>query len=165
MLSDAALIAAIALLAPLMAAIAYIDTRDLRIPNWAVLAVLGVFLATGSWGLPVETFLWRLGYAAAVFVVSLGLYSLAQGAVGAGDLKLLVALTPFLSGAILVDFLLVYVAVSVLGTLAFLLARRLLKGRQTGWRAFDHAMYFPAGVFIGVSLLVVLGTEAARRFA
>ncbi|GMG82943.1 hypothetical protein LNKW23_21560 [Paralimibaculum aggregatum] len=163
MLSDPALIAAVALLVPLMGIVAYTDTRDLRIPNWTVLAVLGVFLATGSWGLPFETFLWRLGYAAVAFGLSLLLYNVAQGGIGAGDLKLMIVLVPFLSGAILVDFLLIYVAVSVLGSLAFWAARRALKGRSTGWKALDTAVYYPVGVYIGIAITAALFLELVVR--
>lgn len=163
MLSDPALFLAAGLLVPLMGYIAYTDTRDLRIPNWTVLAVLGVFLATGSWGLPLETFLWRLGYAAVAFGLSLLLYNVAQGGIGAGDLKLLTALVPFLAGTVLLQFLAVYVLISILGTLAFWLARRALKGRETGWKAFDNVVYYPVGVFIGLSVAIVMVYEAVLR--
>ncbi len=165
MLSDPALILAIVLMAPLMAAILVIDTRDLRIPNWSVLAVIAVFLATGSWGLPFDVFLWRILYGVLALLAGFLVYNLAQGGIGAGDLKLLAALAPFLSAANLFDFAVVYALVSVVGTLAFWLIRRALRGREHRWKAFGPTIYFPAGVFIGVTITVVLIGEAAARFA
>jgi prepilin peptidase CpaA len=164
MLSEPALALAVVLMLPLMLAITVIDVKHLRIPNWAVLAVFGAFLATGSWGLPVETFLWRLGYAAIVLVIGFGLYSVAQGYVGAGDLKLIAALAPFLSGANLVDFLLIYIAASVSGLGLFLAARAAIGRRKVGWKALEQGLYFPAGVLLGLSMAVSLLAEAAARF-
>lgn len=165
MLSDAALLLAVALLVPLMVLIAWYDTRELRIPNWTVLAVFAVFLATGSWGLPVETFLWRIGYAVATLLVGFLVYALAGKRIGAGDLKLLAALAPFLSGATLSEFLLIYVFVSFAGLVVFFIARKIVGRRKIGWKALEQAVYFPAGVLLGVSMTVALLGEAAARFA
>lgn len=164
MFSDPALLLAVALMVPLMLAITVIDVKQLRIPNWAVLAVFGAFLATGSWGLPLETFLWRLAYAAIVLAAGFALYSVAAGIVGAGDLKLLAALAPFLSGANLGSFLLIYIAASVIGLVLFLIARMLIGRRKVGWKALEQGLYFPAGVLLGVSMAVSLVGEAAGRF-
>ena len=41
MFSDAALLIATVAMVPLTLLIAYMDMRDLRIPNWSILAVFG----------------------------------------------------------------------------------------------------------------------------
>ncbi|MEO0957377.1 MAG: hypothetical protein AAFY66_02750, partial [Pseudomonadota bacterium] len=58
-MSQPALIAATVGLTPLLLYIMYSDVKDGRIPNIACLLIVAVFIATGSWGLPLETFLWR----------------------------------------------------------------------------------------------------------
>lgn len=164
-MSDAALILATAGLLPLMVYITYTDLRYLRIPNWSVLAVLGVFVATGIWGLPFETFLWRIGYAALALAAGIVIYNLAQGSVGAGDLKLIAALAPFLSQANLLDFMLIYVVVSIFGTILFMVMRR--RNRRRGvkepWKAFGETIYMPAGVFLGISISIVMVVQVALR--
>ena len=55
-----ALMAATAAMAILMILVTWFDLKQLRIPNWSVLAVLGVFVVTGLWGLPIDVFAWRL---------------------------------------------------------------------------------------------------------
>ncbi len=165
MFSDPALILAILLMAPLMATVLVIDTRDLRIPNWSVLAVIGIFLATGSWGLPFDVFLWRLLYGVLALVFGFLIYNLAQGGIGAGDLKLLAALAPFLSASNLFEFAVIYAIVSIIGTFGFWLIRKLLRGRAQRWKALGPTIYFPAGVFIGVTITLVLIGEAVERFA
>ncbi len=160
-----ALAIAVAGLVPLMVYVGLKDTKDLIIPNWTVLAVLGIFLATGSWGLPIETFLWRLLYGVLAFAAGLAIYNATQGGIGAGDLKLLAAFAPFLHRDILLAFLIVYLVVSVVGSIAFIVARRLLKGRAKGWKAFDNVLYYPAGVFIGLTITLVMVAELSARFA
>ena len=51
-----ALMAATAAMAVLMTLAAWFDLKWLRIPNWCVLAVVAVFIVTGLWGLPLDTF-------------------------------------------------------------------------------------------------------------
>ena len=163
--NDIALVVAAAGLLPIMVTIAYFDLRDLRIPNWSVLAVLGVFLATGSWGLPFDVFLWRLLYGVIAFALGFALYSVAAGQVGAGDLKLLAVLVPFIAGASAVPFMLVYALLSIVGLGVYLLAQARLKGRQTGLRALDQRIYFPAGILLGLTMSVLLCAELYGRFA
>lgn len=171
MLALPSLVTALALLVPLMAAIALSDLRRLRIPNRMVLLVFGVFLVTGAplglagldWGLPGDVFLWRIGYAVAVLAGAFLLYSVASAKVGGGDLKLIAAMAPFLSGDSLGGFLLIYVVVSLAGLVLHRLIRAGLRGRETGWKALDQSVYFPAGLLLGVALLVQLGFRLWAR--
>jgi prepilin peptidase CpaA len=68
------------------------DVRTRRIPNWTVLACLGLFV---GWALvhPLSWDLWALGAGVIAFAVSFGLYS--AGLVGAGDSKLFAAVALF----------------------------------------------------------------------
>ena len=163
MMSDTALAVAAAGMVPLMLAIAYLDFRHLRIPNWSVLAVLGLFLATGSWGLPLDLFLWRLLYGVIALVAGFALYSVLSGQIGAGDLKLFAVLVPFLSGANWVDFLILYALLSIAGLLLYFTARKIVAGRTTGYRALDKRGYFPAGILLGLSMSGALLIELGER--
>ena len=68
------------------------DVRARRIPNWTVLACLGLFLAWAAVH-PLSWDLWALGAGVIAFAVSFGLYS--AGLVGAGDSKLFAAVALF----------------------------------------------------------------------
>lgn len=165
-MTDHALLAATVLLLPLMGYITYSDMRWLRIPNWSVLAVFGAFLVTGIWGLPLDTFLWRISYALMALALGILLYNFTQGSIGAGDLKLIAALAPFLSHANLFDFIVIYTVISVLGLIFFMMMRR--RNRRRGvkdpWEAFGQTIYMPAGVFLGVTISILMVADTASRF-
>lgn len=166
-MTDTALTIAAAGMVPLSLLIAYIDLRDLRIPNWAVLAVFGLFLLAAlpvlPWGLDVETFLWRLFYGVATFFAGFGIYSIAGGRIGAGDLKLLAVLAPFMSAEILVAFAIVYVLVSLVGLILYLATRMVFAGKPSGMKGIDTRGYFPAGILLGISMAVVLCLNLSDR--
>ena len=79
-------------LTAVLAFAAITDVRVRRIPNWTVLACLGLF---AGWALvhPLSWDLWALGAGAIAFAVSFVLYSM--GLVGAGDSKLFAAVALF----------------------------------------------------------------------
>lgn len=171
MLELPSLVAAVLLMTPLMLAIGIMDMRTLRIPNRMVLMVVGVFFAVSlplgllglPWGLPWDVFLWRIAYGVIAFGLALGLYSLAGGRVGGGDLKLIAALAPFLSGDSVGPFLLSYALVSVVGLMGFAIIRVAARGRTTGWAAFDQGFYFPAGLLLGLAMVIGLWARLAER--
>jgi len=169
MFSDTALILAAGGVLPLMLAIAVLDLRDLRIPNWTILATFGVFLLAAlpvlPWGLGWEVFLWRIGYGALAFFLGFALYSVVGGKIGAGDLKLLAAIAPFLSAANLTGFVILYVVLSVVGLMLYLGARMIANGRKTGLKGLDTRGYYPAGVLLGLSLAGLFCLDLADRFA
>ena len=158
------LVVALVAMTPLMIYVMWSDLKSLRIPNWAVLAVLGVYVVTGLWGLPLETFLWRLGYAAAFLVVGFTIFALAGGKVGAGDMKLIAVLIPFVSASDVLFVLFVYTVVTLVGLAIHRFVRVRLRGRKTGWLAIDQAIYYPVGLVLGLTTLIYLGLEVADRF-
>jgi prepilin peptidase CpaA len=164
MMETQALIAATAAMAVLMGLMAWYDLKSLRIPNWTVLAVIAVFLVTGFWGLPWDIVLWRLSHGVIVLVVGYGLYSLSGGNVGAGDVKMIAALTPFIAGPSLGFVLITYAVASFTGLILHRFARALIRDRKTGWMAFDQRRFFPAGLLLGATIMIYLGAELAGRF-
>jgi len=165
MMETEALLAATAAMAVLMSVMAWYDLKALRIPNWTVLAVLAVFLVAGFWGLPWELVLWRLLHGVIVLFVGFGLYTISGGNVGGGDVKMIAALTPFVAGLSAVGFVLITFALSAFaGLLLHRFARALIRGRTTGWAAFDQKRFFPAGLLLGVTIMIYLGVELANRY-
>lgn len=169
MFSTTALMIAAGGMVPLSLLISYIDVKHLRIPNWTVLAVFGVFLAAAlpllPWGLDWETFLWRLGYGVIAFFAGFGIYSVMGGKIGAGDLKLLAVLVPFLSAVNFVGFAIIYIGISIVGLILYLAARMITKGRKTGFKGLDTRGYFPAGILLGISMAVLLCLNLSDRLA
>ena len=165
MMETDALAVATAVMAVLMALIAWHDLKALRIPNWSVLAVLGLFFVTGLWGLPLDVFAWRLLHGVIVLVLGFGLYTVAGGHIGGGDIKMIAALTPFVPGAHLGFVLLVFVGLSFAGLLVHRLVRAYLGGRTTGWAALDQRRFFPVGLLLGGTIMVYLVVELAGRYA
>lgn len=160
-----ALAVATAAMAVLMAITAWVDLKALRIPNWTVLAVVGVFLVTGLWGLPFETFAWRLLHGVIVLFAGFGLYTLAGGQVGGGDIKMIAALTPFIAGSDVGFVLLLFSLTAFVGLLVHRLVRAFLRERKTGWAALDQKRFFPVGLLLGATIMVYLGLELAGRYA
>ena len=164
MFETPALIAAAAALTPLMLIACFIDLKYLRIPNWLVLAVLAVFVVTGLWGLPFETFLWRLLYAVIFLVLGFVAYNLAGGSIGAGDIKLIAVLVPFMAPVDLPRILLIWSITAVLGIMLHRVIYNKSGIKGTGWEAFDQKIYFPVGLLIGLTMCLYMGWVLADRF-
>ncbi|MEM1343324.1 MAG: prepilin peptidase [Pseudomonadota bacterium] len=165
MFDDAGLIIVTAVMVPLMLTVAYLDLRYLRIPNWAVLGVVALFLGVGVWSLPLDVFLWRIAYGVIVLVVGFLLYNVAGSIVGAGDLKLIAALAPFLSGTTIGPYLLTYSLLSIVGLIVRAVVLRFVgRERNTGWQSIDQRGFFPAGLLLGLSIVIQLCAELSQRF-
>ena len=82
--------------------VAWSDMKFMKIPNKAVMALLGVWLVVGLvcvglTGLPLMAWLWGWAYAAVVLAV--GFIANAVRLVGAGDAKFAAAMAPFFVGS------------------------------------------------------------------
>jgi prepilin peptidase CpaA len=73
--------------------VAWSDMRYMKIPNYAVLALVAVWLVVGPVVLPLST--WGWGWALGVIVLAFGFVFSAAGALGAGDAKFAAAMAPF----------------------------------------------------------------------
>lgn len=150
---------------PLMLVVIVSDLKQMRIPNAAILGVLLLFFATGSWGLPFDVFLWRIVYGMLALVIGFGIFSLGTGAIGAGDLKLIAVLVPFVQVNSLVTLLLLFSMSAILLIAVHQIARLATRKQTTGWKSFDQAVYLPAGVALGVSMIAYMGLELSARMA
>jgi len=160
-----ALAAATAAMAVLMALTAWFDLKALRIPNWCVLAVLGIFVVTGLWGLPLDVFAWRLLHGVIVLFLGFGLYTIGAGHVGGGDIKMIAALTPFIPGSDVGFVLLLFALLAFAGLMVHRLVRAMLRNRKTGWAALDQRRFFPVGLLLGGTIMIYLGVELAGRYS
>jgi len=159
-----ALIAATAAMAVLMGVVAWYDLKYLRIPNWSVLAVAGVYVVTGLWGLPLDVFAWHLLYGVIVLVVGFLLYTVASSHMGGGDIKLIAALTPFIFARDLGFIALVYALLAIVGLTIQRFARAIQRDRVTGWKSLDQKRVFPAGLLLGGTIMIYLAKQLADRF-
>lgn len=166
-MSQPALIAATVGLTPLLLYVMYTDVKTGRIPNIACLLVLGVFLATGSWGLPLETFLYRLLYVVVAFFIGWGLFTVTSGIVGGGDIKIVIALVPFVPGVFVGSALVIWSASALFSVLLFLTVRKVMKNRETPFVSLNQAdakgvlglrrLWLPVGFSISMAMFIYLG--------
>lgn len=174
MLTGAPLWVAIVTMVPLMIFTAIWDARTLKIPNWIPLAAVAIYVATGLWGLDLETFLWGLGAGFGVlvlfFLMYSALYYAGVGGVGAGDLKLMSAMVPFIALNDAFIVLVIYTIATVLLALVFavLWARQAKRTEDSAWESLNQTgQRFrkrtpPVGVAIAAAMLIYLTLLALR---
>lgn len=160
-LEPTALALATAGLIPMLLYVMWSDAATMRIPNAASLMIFLVFIPTGLMGLPLEVFGWRILHTVIAFFVGFGLFQISGGRVGGGDLKLIIALTPYVNFNTLGWILVLWSGITLVSLGAFMLARYVLKGESFGMASLEkHPVpgsarpYFPAGVSIGLSFIV-----------
>ena len=160
MIATPALWVAFAAMVPLMIWASWSDLRTLKIPNVLVLAVLGVFVITGLWGLPIDIFFWRLAHG--VGVLLLGFVAFSFGFIGGGDAKMAAALTPFIVPAELGKFLILYAVITLILLMVLRLIMQMNRHRDTGWLSIDQMKkparerVFPMGLIFGVTIVFYL---------
>jgi prepilin peptidase CpaA len=81
-------------LLPICFLVAWSDMRAMRIPNWCVLAMFGVYVVIGILTLPFSVYLW--GFFGLLVVLVIGFLMNAVGMIGAGDAKFAAAAAPFI---------------------------------------------------------------------
>lgn len=174
MLETPALWLAIAAMVPLMLYTAWSDLKFLKIPNWIPLTALAIYCVTGLWGLPWQTFLWGLGAGFGLLVFFFILYTVldaigAGGNIGAGDVKLLSALVPFISWHDSFVVLIIYtVSVVVLAVAFTLLWRRKAPSTFASMQQQGRKLRrktAPMGVSIAGTMIAYLGLLGYRALA
>ncbi|MEO1721413.1 MAG: prepilin peptidase [Pseudomonadota bacterium] len=170
-MSQPALIAATVGLTPLLLYIMYSDVKDGRIPNVACLLIVAVFIVTGSWGLPLETFLWRLGYVVIAFFIGWGLFTIGSTVIGGGDIKVVIALVPFVPGPYVGSALVLWSACALFSVVLFLIVRQVMKRRDTPYKSLNQEdakgvlgvrrLWLPVGFSISLAMFIYLGLVLA----
>ncbi len=141
---------------PVAIYVAWSDLSQMRIPNNAVLVLVGIFAVIGPLALPFDDYLWR--YSHLVIVLLAGIVLNAAGVVGAGDAKFAAAAAPFIAAGDL-RFLFIIFAANLLGTW---LTHRLVKHtpalRQLApnWKSWSTGWDYPMGFALGATLIFYL---------
>ncbi len=144
---------------PVCLYVAWSDMRAMKIPNPAVLALAGVFLAVGLVALPLAEYPWRL--LQLVVVLALGIVLNAAGAMGAGDAKFAAAAAPFIDPGDLRFILALFAAVLLAAFAAHRLARATpLRRLAPEWESWERGRDFPMGLALGGTLAAYLGLGA-----
>jgi prepilin peptidase CpaA len=140
--------------------VALSDMKEMKIPNKAVMALLGVWLAGGLGAvalghLTLEAWAW--GWALGAGALAAGIAVYAAGLVGAGDAKFVAAMAPFFVGA---DWIRVAALFSACLIGAFVLHRSAraigpLRRATVDWKSWTHAK-FPMGLALSGTLVLHL---------
>jgi prepilin peptidase CpaA len=135
------------LCAPICLHMAYTDLRDMKILNRDVSVILGLFVICAPFLMPATEWIARLAWALPTL----------RGFMGAGDAKILTALTPFAAGRESV-MLMAIMAIMILVMIPLHRVVRAFPALRPGlshWRSWEHPG-FPMGVVIGPSFLLFL---------
>lgn len=146
--------------APIALWVAYSDMKWMKIHNYAVLALVAVYLVVGLIALPLVTWAW--GWASLVVVLGVGFVASSVGLLGAGDAKFMAAMAPFIALGDLTMFLLLLASVIIVSFIAHRLARRVpaIQGLAPDWESWTRRE-FPLGLALGPSLLFYLALAAS----
>lgn len=146
---------------PICLWVAYTDLSQMKIRNWAVLALAGVFVVAGAFVIqPLDEYLWR--YAHLGIVLAVGFVLNAIRAVGAGDAKFAAAMAPFVASSDWAEVLLIFAVLLPLTWGAHRLLRAIpaVQGLAPGWRSWHVGKEFPMGVTLACTHLAYLGLAA-----
>ncbi|WP_299141434.1 prepilin peptidase [uncultured Tateyamaria sp.] len=143
-------------LVPLCLYVAYTDLASMRITNWTVLAMAGVFVVLGLFLMPLDAYLWQLAQLGIVLVVCMILN--AAGAMGAGDAKFLAAAAPYVALGDVRLLMALFAAVLLASYAAHRIAKHSpLRRMAPNWESWSQeAKKFPMGFALGPTLAIYL---------
>lgn len=142
---------------PICLWVAWNDLKFMKIPNKAVLALLGIFAVVGLIALPsLGEYLWR--YVHVIVVLVIGFVLNLSRAVGAGDAKFAAVMAPFVALGDLRMFMFLLAAVTIAAFITHRVFRRLpaVTTRFPDWQSWDSPK-FPMGLALGPTLAIYLG--------
>jgi len=140
---------------PIVIWVAWSDMATMRIPNYAVIALVAVFAVIGPVALPgLGFYLWHWVHFAVVMAIAFGLWTLRL--IGAGDAKFLAAMAPFVNQRDGFTFLFLLGA-TVIAAFAVHRAVRAspLRAQVPDWESWTRRE-FPMGLALAPALLFYL---------
>ncbi|WP_371037026.1 prepilin peptidase [Rhodosalinus sp. FB01] len=144
---------------PVCLYVCWSDMRAMKIPNRAVLALLGIFLAVGLVALPLAEYPWRLVQLAVV--LALGIVLNAAGVMGAGDAKFAAAAAPFIHPGDMRFLIALFAAVLLAAFVSHRLVRATpLRRLAPDWESWPRGRDFPMGLALGGTLAAYLALGA-----
>jgi len=144
---------------PVAAWVVWSDLSRMRIPNKAVLALIGIYAIVGVLVLPLSVWGWSwLNFAV---VLGVGFVFSLSGGFGAGDAKFAAAMAPFVALGDLRLFLVLLGAVVIASFTAHRLFRLIpaVRSATPEWESWQRRE-FPMGLALGPSLIFYLGLAA-----
>ena len=144
---------------PIAIWVAWSDMKWMKIHNYAVFALVAVYLIIGPIALPLPAWAWGWVSLGLILVVGFALSSV--GLLGAGDAKFAAAMAPFVALGDLGGFMLLLAGVIVVSFAAHRVVRRLpaIVGRAPDWESW-HRRDFPLGLALGPGLLAYVALAA-----
>lgn len=132
--------------------VAWSDMKFMKIPNKAVMALFGVWVAVGWLALPFDQWLW--GFALAAIVLAIGFVANMLNLLGAGDAKFAAAMAPFFVQGDIRTLLALFAACLLGAFVAHRIARSIpaFRNRTADWASWTHAK-FPMGVALAGMLI------------
>ncbi len=135
--------------------VAWNDLRVMKIPNLAVMALVGVFLIVGLIALPLADYPWRL--LQLVIVLLVGIVMNAAGLMGAGDAKFAAAAAPYIAIGDLRLLFVVFAANLLAGFTAHRIVKHTpLRNLAPEWESWSRGKKFPMGLCLGGTLAIYL---------
>jgi len=140
--------------------VAWSDMARMKIPNYAVLALVAVFAAvgllivfTGTWTF--ETWAWRWTHLVAVLVI--GFLANMANTMGAGDAKFAAAMAPFIARQDFLPFVYLLAAVVIVGFILHRVARAnaWVRSKAPDWESWTRKD-FPMGLCLASALVIYL---------
>lgn len=150
--------------APICFWVAWNDMKFMKIPNKAVLALVGVFAIVGPLALPFDDYLWN--WLHLVVILAIGFVVATLGLVGAGDAKFAAAMAPFimLSDALLFGLLFSGVVLGAFVTHRTARAIPAVVRATPDWESWHRGKDFPMGLALGGALAIYLVLAALGGF-
>ncbi len=141
---------------PIAIWVAWNDMARMKIPNRAVMALVGVFALIGLIALPLDVYGWRWTHMVVILLIGFGANAI--GFVGAGDAKFAAAMAPFILREDLGSFFMLFAAVLFAGFMTHRLARRIpaIRARTPDWESWTRDKDFPMGLCLGAALVFYL---------
>lgn len=144
--------------------VAWNDMKFMKIPNKAVMVLLGVWLLAGFAVNPWQVWAYGLGLGAAVLLV--GFVASSLGILGAGDAKFAAAMAPFFVHS-QIAFVMILCSATMLAALVVHRGARLvpaLRARSADWQSWTRGD-FPMGLALAGILNIHLILRAAEIWA
>lgn len=131
------------------------DLASMKIPNRAVLALIGVYAVIGIATLPFAVFAWSWLHLPVVLVAGFLLNML--GGFGAGDAKFAAAMAPFVALGDALSLALILSVLAIGTFIAHRLARMVpaIRSATPGWVSWEHKG-FPFGIALAPTLIIYL---------
>ena len=144
---------------PIAIWVAWSDMRHMKIPNYAVIALIVAFAVLGLFVLPLETYAWR--WVQAVVVLAVGFCMNMIRALGAGDAKFAAAMAAMIAAGDMTLLFMMFAAVLLAAFATHRLFRAMPAVRNgfSEWKSWTHPK-FPMGLALSGSLLLYLGLGA-----